>query len=128
MGRNTLVTSQVKVYSTATVCPIRSRMSLPELISGVMDKHGETLQQAALLAYLQQGEQGKQYLEAITTARLCSSAWKAISKEDELAAARAETTLAISKWVKDHPYATQAQTQAEVTKQIELFKQKIENI
>lgn len=103
-------------------------MSLPDILGAFLDKHGDTMQQAALLAYLKQGEEGQQLLEAVTTARLCSKAWKTISREDELAAARTETTLAIAKWVKDHPYATQAQTQAEVAKQIELFKQKIENI
>jgi hypothetical protein len=36
-----------------------------------------------------------------------------------------ETTLAIAKWVKEHPYATQAQTQIELEKQIQLFREKI---
>jgi len=103
-------------------------MALPELLSGLLDKHGETIQQAALLAYLRQGEEGAKYLETITAARLCTSALKAISKEDELEAARTETTLAIAKWVKEHPYATQAQIQAEVEKQIDLFKEKIKTI
>jgi len=103
-------------------------MSLPDILAGVLDKHGDTMQQAALLAYLKQGEEGQKYLEAITTARLVAQGWKALSKEDELAAARLETTMAIANWVKEHPYATQAQTQAEVAKQIALFKQKIENI
>ncbi|XP_023326898.1 uncharacterized protein LOC111700253 isoform X1 [Eurytemora carolleeae] len=103
-------------------------MSLPQLLAGVLDKHGDSMQQAALLAYLRQGEDAQQYLETITAARLCMSAYKHFSKEDELDAARAETTLAIAKWVKEHPYATQAQTQAELEKQILLFKQKIQNI
>jgi hypothetical protein len=38
---------------------------------------------------------------------------------------RTETTLAIAKWVKEHPYATQAQTQLELEKQIQLFREKI---
>jgi len=103
-------------------------MSLSELIGGLMGKHGDTLQQAALLAYLKDGDEGKKYLEAITTARLCTQAYKALSKEEELEAARTETTLAIAAWVKAHPRATQGQTQEEVQKQIELFKQKINNI
>ena len=32
---------------------------------------------------------------------------KTISKEDQLEAARTETTLEIAKWIKEHPYATQ---------------------
>ena len=39
------------------------KMALPELLSGLLDKHGETIQQAALLAYLRQGEEGAKYLE-----------------------------------------------------------------
>ena len=38
-------------------------MSLSELIGGLMGKHGDTLQQAALLAYLKEGDEGKKYLE-----------------------------------------------------------------
>ena len=38
-------------------------MSLSELIGGLMGKHGDTLQQAALLAYLKDGDEGKKYLE-----------------------------------------------------------------
>lgn len=73
---------------------------------------------------------------------------RSLSKEDKYEAARTETTLAIAKWIKvdlikcinvknglpaidilrvqEHPRATQAQTQEEVARQIELFKQKIE--
>jgi hypothetical protein len=39
-----------------------------------------------------------------------------------------ETTLAIAKWVKEHPYATQVQTQAELERQIQLFREKIEKL
>ena len=38
-------------------------MSLPQLLAGILDKHGDTMQQAALLAYLRQGEDAQQYLE-----------------------------------------------------------------
>ena len=66
---------------------------------------------------------------------------RSLSKEDKYEAARTETTLAIAKWIKvdfnqvdsrmffcvqEHPRATRAQTQEEVARQIELFKQKIE--
>ena len=40
-----------------------STMSLPQLLAGVLDKHGDSMQQAALLAYLRQGEDAQQYLE-----------------------------------------------------------------
>ena len=36
-------------------------MAVPPLLSGLMDTHGDTLQQAALLVYLKQGD--SQYLE-----------------------------------------------------------------
>ena len=52
--------------------------------------------------------------------------YKSISKEDKYEAARTETTLAIAKWVKEHPRATQTQTQEEVARQIEMFKAKIQ--
>ena len=40
---------------------VNLRMAVPPLLSGLMDKHGDTLQQAALLVYLKQGD--SQYLE-----------------------------------------------------------------
>ena len=49
-----------------------------------------------------------------------------MSKEDKYEAARTETTLAIAKWVKEHPRATQGQTQEEVARQIVIFKAKIQ--
>merc|ERR1712050_774425 len=101
-------------------------MSLTNLLTGMLDQHGDTMQQAALLAYLKHGEEAQPYLEGLLTARLAANVFKTISKEDKYEAARAETTLAIAKWVKDHPRATQAQTQEEVVRQIELFKAKIQ--
>lgn len=100
--------------------------SLQQLIIGMVDTHGETAQQAALLAYLKQGEEAQPYLETVLSARLACSLFKSLSKEDKYEAARTETTLAIAKWIKEHPRATQGQTQEEVARQIELFKQKIE--
>ena len=60
------------------------------------------------------------------SARLAANLYKSISKEDKYEAARTETTLAIAKWVKEHPRATQAQTQEKVVKQIGIFKAKIQ--
>ena len=42
-------------------------MSLGELLGNILNKHGDTIQSAALLAYLKQGEEGKKCLEV----RLC---------------------------------------------------------
>jgi hypothetical protein len=42
-------------------------MSLPQLLAGLVDQHGETIQQAALLAYLRQGEEAQPALEVCTT-------------------------------------------------------------
>lgn len=103
-------------------------MSVLQLLTGLLDQHGDTAQQAALLAYLRQGEEAQPYLEAVLTARLAHTAYRAVSKEDRYEAARHETVLSIAAWVKEHPRATQAQTQEEVARQIELFKQKIEAI
>ena len=60
------------------------------------------------------------------SARLAVNLYKSISKEDKYEAARTETTLIIAKWVKEHPRATQAQTQEEVARQIGIFKAKIQ--
>ena len=38
-------------------------MSLANLLTGLLDQHGDTIQQAALLAYLKQGEEAQPYLE-----------------------------------------------------------------
>jgi hypothetical protein len=45
----------------------KKRMSLPQLLAGLVDQHGETIQQAALLAYLRQGEEAQPALEVGTT-------------------------------------------------------------
>ena len=82
-------------------------MSLLSLFSGLLDQHGDTAQQAALLAYLKQGEEAQPYLEAVLAARLAGTVYRSLSKEDQYEAARNETILAIAKWVKDHPRATQ---------------------
>ena len=34
-----------------------------QLLTGLLDQHGDTAQQAALLAYLRQGEEAQPYLE-----------------------------------------------------------------
>ena len=82
-------------------------MSLLSLFSGLLDQHGDTAQQAALLAYLQQGEEAQPYLEAVLAARLAGTVYRTLSKEDQYEAARNQTILAIAKWVKEHPRATQ---------------------
>ena len=82
-------------------------MSLLSLFSGLLDQHGDTAQQAALLAYLKQGEEAQPYLEAVLAARLAGTVYRTLSKEDQYEAARNETILAIAKWVKEHPRATQ---------------------
>ena len=82
-------------------------MSLLNMLSGIMDQHGDTVQQAALLAYLKQGEEAQPYLEAVLAARLAGTVYKTLSKDDQYEAARNETILSIAKWVKEHPRATQ---------------------
>ena len=41
-------------------------MSMHQLLTGLLDQHGDTAQQAALLAYLRQGEEAQPYLEVNT--------------------------------------------------------------
>ena len=82
-------------------------MSMLQLLTGLLDQHGDTAQQAALLAYLRQGEEAQPYLEAVLAARLAGTVYKTLSKEDQYEAARNETILSIAKWVKDHPRASQ---------------------
>merc|ERR1712115_201410 len=108
-------------------CEIKETiMSLTNLLTGMLDQHGDTVQQAALLAYLKQGEEAQPYLEAVLTARLAGTIYKTLSKDDQYEAARNETILNIAKWVKEHPRASQRETQEEVNRQISLFKEKIE--
>ena len=38
-------------------------MSVLQLLTGLLDHHGDTMQQAALLAYLKQGEEAQPMLE-----------------------------------------------------------------
>merc|ERR1711997_498339 len=83
------------------------KMSMLQLLTGLLDQHGDSAQQAALLAYLRQGEEAQPYLEAVLTARLAHTAYRAVSKEDQYEAARNETILSIAAWVKEHPRATQ---------------------
>ena len=40
-------------------------MSLAHMLTGLLDQHGDTVQNAALLAYLKQGDEAKPYLEVI---------------------------------------------------------------
>merc|ERR1711878_68282 len=103
----------IYIYTATTT----ATMSLLQMLTGLLDQHGDTAQQAALLAYLRQGEEAQPYLEAVLTARLAATAYRVVSKEDKYEAARNETVLAIAAWVKEHPRATQAQTQEEVTRQ-----------
>ena len=56
--------------------------------------------QAALLAYVRQGEEAAPMLEAVLAGRLALTMYKTLSKEDKYEAARTETTLAIAKWIK----------------------------
>merc|ERR1712096_578663 len=65
-------------------------MSLAHMLTGLLDQHGETVQQAALLAYLKQGEEAQPYLEGVLSARLMANLYKSISKEDKYEAARAD--------------------------------------
>jgi len=104
-------------------------MALPTLVTNVLDNHGESLQQLAQLAHLKLGEDAKPFRLAITSATLWHEVYKTFRQEDErLEAARQETTLAIAGWVKAHPRAAQSELQAEVQKQVELFKIKIKNM
>merc|ERR1712098_435832 len=106
-----------------------ARMSIANLLTGVLQgETGDMLQNAAMLAYLKQGDEAKPDLEAVLAGKLCSGLYKSLTKEDQYEAARTETTLAIAKWIKEHPRATESQKQEEVAKQIELFKIKIESI
>merc|ERR1712227_525174 len=89
------------------VLTLNLTMSLLNIFSGLLDQHGDTVQQAALLAYLKQGEEAQPYLEAVLTARLAGTIYKTLSKDDQYEAARNETILNIAKWVKEHPRASQ---------------------
>jgi len=59
---------------------------------------------------------------------LAGTVYRQLNKEDKYEAARNGTILSIAHWIMENPTATQVQTQGEVEKQIELFKQKISRI
>lgn len=91
----------------------------------VLNNHGDTLQQMALLAYLSKGEQAKPFLQATTAAKVCQTVYKHFSKTDEIDAARSETIQRITVYVKDHPRARPAEIQSKVEEEIALFKLKL---
>ena len=49
------------------------KIPLAQMMSGMLDQHGDTLQQAALLAYLKQGEEAQPYLEVSNVAKRAMS-------------------------------------------------------
>eukprot|EP00095_Tigriopus_kingsejongensis_P003933 maker-scaffold1375_size44572-snap-gene-0.11 protein:Tk03933 transcript:maker-scaffold1375_size44572-snap-gene-0.11-mRNA-1 annotation:"PREDICTED: uncharacterized protein LOC100888786" len=57
-------------------------MAMPKQFADLLDNHGDTLQQMALLAYLKRGDSAKPFLEAITTAKVCKDVFQYLSKDD----------------------------------------------
>ena len=58
-----LIRSGCRCYTVFRTKHINTIMSLAHLLTGLLDQHGDTVQQAALLAYLKQGEDAQPYLE-----------------------------------------------------------------
>ena len=54
---------QLQLTSYTTRRSAHFRMSVLQLLTGLLDQHGDTMQQAALLAYLKQGEEAQPALE-----------------------------------------------------------------
>jgi len=94
----------------------------------ILNNHGDTLQQLALLAYLSKGEEAKPFLQATTAAKVCQTVYKHFSKTDAIDAARAETIQRIAAYVKDNPRAKPADIQSKVEEEIGLFKLKLKTL
>ncbi|XP_059099502.1 uncharacterized protein LOC131893479 isoform X3 [Tigriopus californicus] len=102
-------------------------MALPKQFADILDNHGDTLQNMALLAYLK-NEEAKPFLDAMTAAKVCKDIYQYLSKDDQIDKARAEAILNISKYVKDHPRARQTEIQHKVEEEITIFKLKIQSL
>lgn len=91
----------------------------------ILNNHGDTLQQLALLAYLSKGDEAKPFLQATTAAKVCQTVYKHFSKTDAIDAARSETIQRIASYVKDNPRARPGDLQSKVEEEIGLFKLKL---
>ena len=95
------------------------------ILLDILDTHGDTLQQVALLAYLNRGEEAKPFLQATTAVKVGQAMYKHFSKTDAVDAARAETIQSIAAYVKDNPQAKPSEIQTKVDEEISLFKLKL---
>ncbi|XP_040569063.1 uncharacterized protein [Lepeophtheirus salmonis] len=104
-------------------------MALPSLISNVLDNYGDTMEKMAWMAYLT-NEDAKPLVQTITTARIYNNTTKHLlgSNDDKIEAARLEAVLNISKYVKDHPRASQSDIQKKVVEEINTFKINIQSL
>jgi len=98
------------------------------ILLDILNNHGDTLQQVALLAYLSKGEEAKPFLQATTAAKVCQTVYKHFSKADAIDAARSETILRIAAYVKDHPRARPGEIQSKVEEEIGIFKLKLKTM
>lgn len=98
------------------------------MLLDIINNHGDTLQQLALLAYLSKGEQGKPFLQATTAAKVCQTVYKHFSKTEAIDAARTETIQRIAVYVKDHPRARPVEIQSKVEEEITLFKLRLKTL
>ncbi|XP_055931240.1 uncharacterized protein LOC129961720 [Argiope bruennichi] len=83
------------------------------------------IQRLSLLAYVHRGDDSKDLYKAIIVAKILKGFYDDCNRQDQVDAARDEAILAIVKYVKDHPRATEKELQREVEKQIALFVEKI---
>ncbi|XP_064623526.1 uncharacterized protein LOC135485444 [Lineus longissimus] len=98
---------------------------LDALFGGNQLSNGDLLQQIALLAWVKGGDNGKQLMESVTTLRVGREIYNRLTGEALIEQYRKECILGITKYIKDHPRASEKETQAEVTKQIQLFAARV---
>ncbi len=65
----TTATTKTITTATATAAATTTAMALPSAFVNLVDTHGASLQNLALLAYLRKGEEAKPFLEGVTAAR-----------------------------------------------------------
>ncbi|XP_072031620.1 uncharacterized protein [Amphiura filiformis] len=86
----------------------------------------DLIQQIALLAYLNKGEEGERFYKLVTAGRVWYEVYRRVSDQDEIEAARAQCILAIAEYVKKNPKASQEEVAKEVGKHIQEFAAKVD--
>lgn len=95
-------------------------------LEGFALSNGDLLQQIATLVWINSGN--SDMIEKITTFRVGCELFQRLSGARETDALRTQTIMSISDYVKKHPKASKEELAKEVTKQIQLFAEKVDKL